>query len=529
MYAAEEGTTEHEGIFEKYLTAEGERTMKKRQWSDIYGETPISFQMKVENTLKRLEEPEMKKRYSFSMILVAAVLIVLLAGTAVAMGYSHIMEYFERGQIQPLDGAEELIQTNFGTQELEETPIQIIIEESVFDGNTAVVQLLISPTNPEEHALLNMGIQDYPESVYDLEITDRSNGNQSIRVVRRKDGKEIINYSVSLRQADENAAYTFGMDTLDAEELENGSVRVWLEGKVIEGFANQIELIVSGKYDFLNELSKESSMGYTYSYSKEIVLNNPNRTITAKLMPVDNMGGERFEIMSAWLEYSPLIGQLTVEYAYDPDLNNEPMGIEFRLYDADGMRIAARSGSETYLGTREDSWELLRLKDEVQSFEQFPERVYLEAKVIGEDKTLGRVECLVTEVEAVESVLDEMTAVREEKYPSFLKLEPNGSWEGEKICLLGGTLRTGRNVELMFTYKGDYKELIGLKVEYKWQDGSLFGTAVKSAGTINDDYIVLNQVLDGNIWPNSMVLEFTLNGEVIDSFECTNTAVWEEE
>ena len=50
--------------------------MKKGQWSDIYGETPISFQMKVEDALDRLEEAEMKKKYKFSMVLVAAVLAV---------------------------------------------------------------------------------------------------------------------------------------------------------------------------------------------------------------------------------------------------------------------------------------------------------------------------------------------------------------------------------------------------------------------------------------------------------------------
>ncbi len=499
--------------------------MKKGQWSNIYGETPISFQMKVESTLDRLEESEMKRKYRFSMVLVAAVLIVLLAGTAVAMGYSHIMEYFERGQIQPLDGAQELIQTDFGTQDAEETLVQIIVEEAVFDGKTAVVQLLLSPINPEEHALLNMGIQNYPESVYDLEITDWGNGNKSTRVIGRKDEKEIINYSVSLCQAEEDTAYTFGMNGLDAEELENGSVRVWLEGKVTEGAADTLELIVSGTYDFLDS----GTMEYAYHYSKEIVLNNPNRSIVAKLTPVGEADGERFEILSAWLEYSPLSGQLTVEYAYKPDLDDEPMGIDFLLYDADGNRIATASGSETYLGERSDRWELLRIQNEIQSFEQFSEKMYLEAKVIGKDKTLGRIECAVEEVEAVEWVLAEKAAVRDEKLPSYLRLEPLGDWTGEKICLLGGTLRTGRKVELTFTYNGDPTDLADLKLEHKWQDGSLFGTALTSEIAIQEDCIVLSEILDGNMWPNIMVLEFTLNGEVIDSFECMNAAVWAEE
>jgi len=499
--------------------------MKKGQWSDIYGETPISFQMKVEDTLDRLEEAEMKRKYRFSMVLVAAVLIVLLAGTAVAIGYPYMMEYFSRGQIQPLDGAEELIQTDFGMQEEDaETPVRIAVEEAVFDGKTAVVQLLLSPTNPEEHALFNMGVQDYPESVYDLEITDHDNGMRSIRVIGRKDGKQIIHYSISLRQADENTAYTFAMDTLDAEELEDGSVRVWLEGKVMEGFADQLELIVSSSYDFMDDLRRNEV--YDYLFSKEITLNNPNRTITAKLTPVGNAGGERFEILSAWLEYNPLSGQLTIEYAYKPDRKNEPMGIDFRLYDADGTRIAVDSGSETYLGNRADGWELSRAADEVQAFAAFPERMYLEAKVIGEDRTLGRVECMVTEVDAVEYVLGEKEVVRGEKRPEYLELEPIGSWDGEKISLLGGRLRTGRKVELVFTYDGNLADLAGLKIEHKGQDGSLFGTMLTSEISLQEDCIVLSEILDGNMWPNYMVLEFTLNGEVIASFECTHKMVW---
>jgi hypothetical protein len=372
-----------------------------------------------------------------------------------------------------------------------------------------------------------MGIQDYPESVYDLEIIDRGNGMESILVVGRKDGKQIIHYSMSLGQADENAAYLFEQDTLDAEELENGSVRVWLEGKVTEGTAEQLELMVSSSYDFMDDLRRNEV--YDYRYSKEIVLNNPNRTITAKLTPVGEVGGERFEILSAWLEYNALSGILTIEYAYDPDLNNEPMGIDFRLYDADGNRIATVPGSEDYLGVRSDGWELLRLKNEVQSSEQFSEKMYLEAKVIGEDRTLGKVECRVTEVESIELVLNEKEAERKENKPAYLELEPIGSWTGEKIRLLGGRFHTGRKVELVFTYNGNPEELTNVNVAYKWQDGSLFGTAIDSMSTIDGNFVVLSEVLDGNIWPNHMVLEFSLNGEVIDTFEGTPVRVRAEE
>ena len=67
------------------------------------------------------------------------------------------------------------------------------------------------------------------------------------------------------------------------------------------------------------------------------------------------------------------------------------MGIDFRLYDGDGNRITTGAGNCTEV---DGIW---HWNMEMQSFAEIPETIWLEAKVIGEDKTLGRVECRLIE------------------------------------------------------------------------------------------------------------------------------------
>ena len=68
------------------------------------------------------------------------------------------------------------------------------------------------------------------------------------------------------------------------------------------------------------------------------------------------------------------------------------MGITFKIYDAEGNQIAMGSGQTIEL-TAEDGSTYYHEIEEIQSFEEIPEKFWLEAKVIGEDETLGRVEC----------------------------------------------------------------------------------------------------------------------------------------
>ena len=70
------------------------------------------------------------------------------------------------------------------------------------------------------------------------------------------------------------------------------------------------------------------------------------------------------------------------------------MGIDFHVYDADGERVAVQGGSRSEVG------DACRLQLEIQSFDEVPDKIYLEPKVIGEDETLGKIECDVVEADS---------------------------------------------------------------------------------------------------------------------------------
>ena len=84
---------------------------------------------------------------------------------------------------------------------------------------------------------------------------------------------------------------------------------------------------------------------------------------------------------------------MQLDYSYKQAENGEEMGIDFRIYDADGKRITTGSGSSA----PDADGSTYHLVCEMQSFAEVPDSIWLEAKVIGEDKTLGRVECRLIE------------------------------------------------------------------------------------------------------------------------------------
>ena len=492
-------------------------------------ETPVGYEARIEARLARLvkEEQMMRRKYKVSTVLLAAVLIVLLAGTAFALGYSELMEYLQRGGIKPLDGTEEMIQTEFGSETTEGSAtdagegaqlVEFRVEEAIYDGRSVIIQALIAPVNPETHALFNAGLQDSPEAVYEREIICEEGGAEQMRVTGRKDGRKIIFWSMKAEQEEEDAGCSLEMDKMDAEELADGSIRVWLEGSVVEGSADAIELNVVCSYQLSDEMEQPDGAGTVACLTEPIKLTTTAAARTAKLVPVGGSKGERFEILNAWIEFNPVSGQITIDYSYLPDRTNERMGIDFRIYDGENNRIEQGTGSSILVELREDGTEVSRKVSQIQSFEEFPEKLYLEAKVIGEERTLGRVEFSVEEGAIVIPSVEEME--REEKKPDGLLMKPDGSWEGERFTLLDGRISHGRTVEIEFAYDGDMKELTDVEVRYLWQDGTPVGEAITSVSVTGEESIRRTDKLDGSGWPSEMTVEFVKGGTVIDSFVC---------
>ena len=454
----------------------------------------------------------MKRTHKVSVILIAAVLTILLAGTAFALGYSHLTEYLENRNIKPLDGTEELIQTDFDDNAGETELVTFNIEEAIFDGRTAIIQLLVSPADPENTALLNLLYQDIPENIYNLETTQHSDGTANLRVAERIDGKRIINYGIDLNSIDSDTNIQFEITSLHGTELDDSSVRIWLEGVVTPDNTDAVDLVISLGCDYADLMNT----AYTYRYEKHIRLeNNAAESSTARLVPTDTANGDRFAIIDAYLTYNQVQGHITIDYAYLPDEQAEPMGIDFKVYDVDGNEIAIGSGTDDLIDIRGDGTEVHCTVNEIQAYAEFPETVYLEVKVIGEDRILGRLEFTTEETDISE--IDAYTHENADR----LTINPVGSWEGEHFCLLEGSISAGRKINIAFTYDGDSLYLAqNLTVNYKDPTGNIIGEAITSTCTIKENSYVLEEVLSGSEWPALIIIEFEMNGTVADSFEC---------
>ena len=80
--------------------------MKDKDWQNVFGRADQAFLNQVDEAIGRIEEErEMKKRYKISTVLIAAALIVLMTGAALAAGMGLIEGINRRGLITVPDSA----------------------------------------------------------------------------------------------------------------------------------------------------------------------------------------------------------------------------------------------------------------------------------------------------------------------------------------------------------------------------------------------------------------------------------------
>lgn len=414
--------------------------MNRRDFQRAFGDAPEDFRLRLRQTLDGLEEKEMKKRYKFSTILVAAVLMVaVLTGAGVAASQLGVFDFLDTADpIVPLPGAEELVATNLGT--VENDLAVLTVEEAVFDGQGVLVQMRITPKD-EKYVMYNAFSTNSPLAETKLEPPKIAEGTQEIwdwTIVNEEDDKRLLKDGVELpipisaEEAHENDFPVYleegvlydamGMDMIPVAK-EDGrklmdywtGVRVEIEGlpemeqpQYTESGSEEGQkdgsVIIRTSYFADEPLTVESvrihcsarvSTG-NYDESMEmtgidIVLPKSGETRKVKVLPVGDGKGERFEILPSEIVFTKVRGYFELKYKYQQVANGEEMGIDFHILDANGNRISTGGGS----GWEEDgiygwSWAM-------QSFEEIPETIILEAKVIGEDKTLGRVECKLVE------------------------------------------------------------------------------------------------------------------------------------
>ena len=361
--------------------------MNRKDWQNAYGNAPEDFHLRLVDTLDGLEEKKMKKRYKLSTLLIAAVIMALLAGGAVAASQLRVFRLLTdmANPIGPLDGAEEMVVTNLGS--MENDLITMKVEEAVFDGQNVLLQLRVTPKDSEHHVMFDWFMQNAPQDVYTIEEIDNGNGGVSIGEITRKDGKQIIDYWISAKSAGDLVEF----HTSDAEDQEDGGILYWMQGEVsgsVNVDAVELEINVLLMLD-----GAEIQMA-----PLPVRVPRAGETRHAKLTPVGAQP-ERVEIVSGGIDFSKLEGYITVSYRYE-QLPEELMGITLHFYDAEGNEIRRGGGG---------SWEqdgMYYSHIEIQSFDELPEKIWIEAKVIDGD-ALGRVECDVTEISESVAIIPE--------------------------------------------------------------------------------------------------------------------------
>lgn len=376
--------------------------MNQRDWQEVAGRMPEDMHLQLLATLDGLEDKKVKHKFRFSTALIAAIItVLLLTGGAFAASRLGLLDYFRGGvnPIMPLEGAEELIVADgFGSAENELAVLTV--EEAAFDGKGVLVQARLAP-KAENSMMYNAFEQGAPEDLYIFENEQVGENEFNFHVIGRKDGKELVGYFISANSPD------VGIEGFNggAVEQEDGSIIYRGFGQVDASLdIDTIEVRVSAWFPS----DEDEGIPRVDELSVTVQIPKGGEKRYAKLEPVNSL--DRVEILSGGIVFTPLQGYAVVRYHYDP-LPSELMGISLHFCDAEGNRLAAGGGSS---GKIDGAY---YAEGEIQSFEELPERLWLEAKVV-DSSVLGYIECKVTEVEEAPEVMAEYDATQIETFPN---------------------------------------------------------------------------------------------------------------
>ena len=356
--------------------------MKDRDWRNVFGCAPKSFLDQVDEAIERIEEgKDMKRRYKLSTVLIAAALVVMMTGAALAAGIGLIEGINRREMIVVPDSAQELVQSELGT--LSTDLFDMNVEAAMTDGRSVFVQVRLIPKEPEEYVLMRDEYRDPDEEsgAYIFAENERDIDGTLGRLIGRADGRKIIKYNVRMKLPWKQL---YGWDIRNNED---GSVTLWFRGSSDEEI----------KQHHLDRLTIECWWGVHGEYSEEDVpegwdwfLKNwlpETETMTASLTNMAEKTGVRLEasgesengilqFIGGGIRFSPLMGYYDLQY--DHDLDEDELLLWMQFVDAQGNPIPDLDGR----GSSEFSWETNSLSYTqtglMQTFEEIPEKLYLE-------------------------------------------------------------------------------------------------------------------------------------------------------
>lgn len=204
-------------------------------------------------------------------------------------------------------------------------------------------------------------------------------GQRSIRTTR-KDDKQMLHFEIGIEPVEEIGDWTEQLTTPMAHTAEaqpDGSVLLWFDAYSEMPLPDTVEMKLYGSVYLDGEEFPLEDIAFSLAKME------PERTVSF-IPENDGRIGERIRVRTVNIALTKVRAYLTIEYEYQP-VEAESMGISFRLYDGEGNEIPSGSGSSTFDETAGLYWE----QQEMQSFDEIPTSLILEAKAIGGD-VLGR-------------------------------------------------------------------------------------------------------------------------------------------
>lgn len=356
--------------------------MKDRDWQNVFGHAPKSFLDQVDAAIERIEEgKEMKKRYKISTVLIAAALVVMMTGAALAAGMGLIEGINRREMIVVPDSAQELVQSELGA--LSTDLFDMNVEAAMTDGRSVFVQVRLIPKEPEEYVLMQDEYRDPDEEsgAYIFAENERDIDGTLGRLIGRADGRKIIKYNVRMKLPWNQ------LDGWDIRNNEDGSVTLWFRGSSDEEI----------KQHHLDRLTIECWWGVHGEYSEEDVpegwdwfLKNwlpETETMTASLTNMAEKTGVRLEasgesengilrFIGGSIRFSPLMGYYDLQYDHELDEDERLLWMQF--VDAQGNPIPDLDGRGSDEYSRETNSLSYTQTGLMQTFEEIPEKLYLE-------------------------------------------------------------------------------------------------------------------------------------------------------
>lgn len=358
--------------------------MKGNDWKHIFGKADEEFLNQIDRTLDGLDgELAPRRRMRGQAALIAAALIVLMAGTALAMG---------GGLIGKLNGildfslppeAEQLVESDLGGAQTD--LFTLTVEQAVCDGQSALIQLCVVPDAGEGYEIL------YAESGEAYEVYDQA---------VPPEGRRIILFDTALSRIGGGG---MEFNCVGVERYEDGSLRIWFAGQGEKSARDTQKLLVHFRWGVAGGFTRPDYATYTDGVKMWLPEDDEFRIVLERqagaeyrLVPEGESEKGRFTLLAGSAVVTPL--RTYLDFAYDRADADEGM-YYLDVTDAQGQSLT--DGGWRMSGRGEllrDGNLIYRVTDHIIRLDPVPDRIRVELKT-PEGETIDRAALTVSPAE----------------------------------------------------------------------------------------------------------------------------------